>query len=178
MRKDADPEHADWKTKYCEELLRTKSRTKAALVTPYPWDSIYKMLHEKYSEYDQKFADMVHMVETRLVAWAEEEIWNSLSDATNAKDRAWIADRILSKMDRERWGDKLDVKHTGAIQHLLPQQRLMLLGEAAADQAVFIAEGNVPKQLGTGEPVPMDFGSIERKKSDEEDVIDAEVINE
>ena len=130
-RKDKGAD-VDFRVKYCEELLKTKSRNKAAMVTPYSPEEIYQMLNENYSSYDRAFAEMVHFTEMRLVAWAEEVIWESLNDAKFPKDRAWIAKEILKVRDRQRWGDKLDVSVTATHTHrhkLDPGTTLKLLEE-------------------------------------------------
>ncbi len=133
-RNDAPEEFADWRTKYCEALLATKSRVKAAEVTPYSYEQIYQMLNEKYASFDQNFSEMVHQTEMRLVAWAEEVIWTSLEEANTPKDRAWIAKEILKVRDRQRWGDKLDIGVTGSIAHQHMLDRGAVLKQLAAEQ--------------------------------------------
>ena len=133
--KEVTMDQPDWRVAFCEELIKTKSRKKACLVTPYNQDEIYKKLHERYTEFDQRFADMVHLAEMQLVAWAEEVIWQSLGDATTPKDRAWIAKEILKVRDRPRWGDKLDIAMTGTITHKSEVDRRHLLLEASKDIA-------------------------------------------
>jgi len=117
--KKENASNADWRVKFCEKLLETKSRVEASTVTPYSPDEIYQMLNEGYTSYDPKFAEMVHFVEMRFVAWAEEEMWLSLADAQHPKDRAWIAKEILKVRDRNRWGDKLDVSVKATHVHTL-----------------------------------------------------------
>ncbi len=137
-RNDAAEEHADWRIKYCEALLATKSRVRAAEVTPYTYESIYMMLNEKYSAFDKEFSEMVHQTEMRLVAWAEEVMWNSLGEATSPKDKAWIAKEILKVRDRPRWGDKLDIGVAGSVvpQHILDRGKI--LAELAAEQQTYL----------------------------------------
>lgn len=137
-RNDEGEEHADWRIKYCEALLATKSRVRAAEVTPYPYETIYMMLNEKYSSYDKDFTEMVHQTEMRLVAWAEEVMWNSLGEATTPKDRAWIAKEILKVRDRPRWGDKLDIGVAGSVVHQHVLDRGKILAELAAEQQTFM----------------------------------------
>lgn len=180
-RKDKDPEHHDWRVKFCEELLRTKSRSQASLVTPYSEDEIYMMLNEKYSSFDTKFAEMVHLVEMRMVAWAESEIWTSLEQAKTPKDKAWIAKEILKVRDRQRWGDKLDVNVSGSIQHRLPEQRARLMIELVGDQKNWLESGLKHQQqlpATTSESVPIDFGYNDRvtRMKEKEEVIDVEPI--
>jgi hypothetical protein len=140
--KDSSPENSDWRLRYCEELLKTKSRIKSSLVTPYSADEIYQRLNDKYTSYDKDFAEMVHLTEMQLVAWAEEEIWNALEDAQHPKDRAWIAKEILKVRDRPRWGDKLDVnvqsKHTHT--HILDRGKVLAELEADRREYFEIAE--------------------------------------
>lgn len=131
--KESLPENHDWKLAYCEELLKTKSKKKACLVTPYDQDEIYKRLNEKYTEYDAKFAEMVHLTEMQMVAWAEEVIWTALGEETKPKDRAWIAKEILKVRDRPRWGDKLDISMSGSITHKTEETKRVILLEASED---------------------------------------------
>lgn len=135
-KNDEAEEHADWRVKYCEELLKSKSRNKAALVTPYSPEQIYQKLNEKYTDYDAAFTEMVHLTEMRMVAWAEEEMWASLGDAEHPKDRAWIAKEILKVRDRLRWGDKLDVNVQATHTHQLID-RGKLLGQLEEERRMF-----------------------------------------
>lgn len=140
-----EEQHPDWKVAYCLELLKTKSKKAACLVTPYNQDEIYKRLNEKYTEYDQQFAEMVHLAEMQLVAWAEEVIWTSLGEATSPKDRAWIAKEILKVRDRPRWGDKLDINMSGTITHRTETDRKVLLLKASEDiSKLFDVKPSVP----------------------------------
>lgn len=151
--KEEQEEAHDWRVDYCLELLKTKSKKKACLVTPYNQDEIYKRLNEKYTEYDQQFAEMVHLAEMQLVAWAEEVIWTSLGEATTAKDRAWIAKEILKVRDRPRWGDKLDISMTGTITHRAESDRRTLLLKASEDiNKLFEVKPEVP-MLPAGEVI-------------------------
>lgn len=154
-------EQYDWRVDYCNELLSTKSRKKACLVTPYTQDEIYKRLNEKYSEYDQQFSEMVHLSEMQLVAWAEELMWESLGEAKTAKDKAWIAKEILKVRDRPRWGDKLDISMTGTITHKSEESRRHLLLEASRDiAALFEVKPEVPL-LPSGEIIEAEEMEIE-----------------
>jgi hypothetical protein len=154
-RNDEPEEHHDFRFKFCEELLKTKSRNKASLATPYSPEQIYQMLNENYSTYDKEFAEMVHLTEMRMVAWAEEVMWESLNDATNPKDKAWIAKEILKVRDRPRWGDKLDVQVGGTIIHRLPEQRMKLLKELEADQRLSL-QALDQKRLSAGETIDVE----------------------
>lgn len=139
-KKDEAPEVQDWKIRYCESLLSCRgSRIKAALVTPYSPDQIYKMLNERYTEYDREFSEMVHLTEMQLVAFAEEVIWQALDDAKFPKERAWIAKEILKVRDRQRWGDKLDVTMSGTVNHKHSIDRQALLLEASKDISLLLA---------------------------------------
>lgn len=157
---DVAPENHSWRTDFCEALLVHKSRTKAALVTPYTPETIYKMLNERYTEYDREFAEMVHLAEMRLVAWAEETIWAALDEATLPKDKAWIAKEILKVRDRQRWGDKLDINMTGHVTHTAQVNKEALLLEASKEISGFLAAPKEVKALPQG------------------DVVDAEVVND
>lgn len=174
-RLDQDPEHHDWQLRFCEELLNTKSRKKASLVTPYDEDTIYRMLHEKYKEYDANFAEMVHLVEMRMVARAEEIIWKAMEDATSPKDRAWIAKEILKVRERGKWGDKLDVSVNTTIRHMLPGERQKLMASMVDDQNKFFQNHEqkaLPSEI--TESIPMDFGSMTRRER--ESVIEGELV--
>lgn len=136
-KKDKEETLADWRVNYCNEILKSKSRVKAASVTPYTYEEIYQMLNDKYSSYDKDFAEMVHLTEMKLIGWAEEEIWLALNDATSPKDRAWIAKEILKVRDRQRWGDKLDVNVQSTHTHKMEIDRGKLLLELEADRRGF-----------------------------------------
>lgn len=159
-RKDEDPEHADWRVRYCEALLVTKSRVRAAESTPYPYETIYMMLNEKYASFDKDFAEMVHQTEMRLVAWAEEVMWTSLSEATAPKDKAWIAKEILKVRDRPRWGDKLDIGVAGNVVHQHVLDRGKILAELAAEQQTFMPAPKLAiaahAEVLDVEPIPLD----------------------
>lgn len=148
---DSRPEDHGWRVAYCDALLAHKgNRNRAAEVTPYSADEIYKKLNERYTEYDREFAELVHLTEMRLVAWAEGEIWAALDEATSAKDKAWIAKEILKVRDRQRWGDKLDINMSGNITHTAKVDKEALLLEASKDLKLLLA----PKEpLALPEPV-------------------------
>lgn len=136
-------ENADFRLRFCEKLLETKSRNKAALVTPYTPEQIYQMLNENYTSYDKEFAEMVHFTEMRLVAWAEEEIWTALEEAQHPKDRAWIAKEILKVRDRKRWGDKLDVSVQSTHTHTMIDSGKMMAALEEDRRAFFDRTGTM-----------------------------------
>lgn len=141
-----DEGNHDWMLKYCQELLKTKSRNRSASVTPYSPDQIYQMLNEKYSSYDREFSELVHQTEMRLVAWAEELMWKSLDDSTNPKDTAWIAKEILKVRDRQRWGDKLDISVQASHVHRHELDRGKMLLSLESDRREFFIQ-STQKQL-------------------------------
>lgn len=143
--KEDSVENFDWKLAYCDELRKTRSKKKACLVTPYDEGEIYKRLNEKYTEYDQVFAEMVHLTEMEMVSWAEELMWESLGEATTPKDKAWIAKEILKVRDRVRWGDKLDINMSGSITHKSEETKRVLLLKASEDiERLFAVKPEVP----------------------------------
>lgn len=150
--KDSEPEFADWRSLFCQELLRTSSRVLASEVTPYKYEEIHKKLNDNYAEYDKQFAEMVHLTEMRQLAEAEQTIWTSLREAQSPKDKAWIAERILKARDRMRWGDKLDVNVGGTIINRFEVNKQKLLAELSADQQRFF-DKHPTKQLEAGDIV-------------------------
>lgn len=153
---DADPEHADWRAKYCEKLLETKNRATACEATPYNYDTIYKKLNPKYSEYDQEFFDMVHAVEMKLLAYAEEIMYTALDNEPSWRNKAWIAKEVLKVRDRERWSDKLDIsiEHKGVVKFEANRQRM--LAELAQEQVAQLKPAQ--KALESGQ---MDYVDVE-----------------
>lgn len=150
----------DWRMQYCERLAETKNRSTASDATPYSYDEIYKKLNPKYSEYDKDFAEMVHAVEMRFLANAEEIMYTAMDHEPSWRNKAWIAKEILKVRDRDRWSDKLDisVEHKGVVRFEANRQKM--LAELAEEQ--FSTLPPARKALGSGEA----------------DYIEAEVVRE
>src|SRR5690606_25154381 len=70
----------DWRQRYVERYLATRSRVEAATATPYTWEAIRKKLEPAKSEYDPVFVDMLAAAESRLLDRAETIIHAALED--------------------------------------------------------------------------------------------------
>lgn len=171
-KKDANLEHMDWKEKFCRELIRCKgNREKAAAVTPYTPDTIYRMLNENYSEYDKDFSEQVHIYEMRLASVAEEAVWNALDQSMQLDDprtTAWIGLNILKARDRKRWGDELRVKADVKHEHTWTIKRENMINVLVADQQKFFESKGLC--LPSGEK-----NVIELKQPE---YVDAELVND
>ncbi len=139
-----------WQDIYLKKLEEFKgNRAKASEFTPYSWETILQMISPGYTEFDDVFAKRVRSVELKLSAYAEETMYEMLmpeyhgdmESSKIAQTRAWIADRILQKVDRERWGNKVDMKVEGKVRHEFHdrQVRINLLVE---EQKRFLSDGS------------------------------------
>lgn len=171
-KKDANLEHMDWKDKFCRELVACKgNREKAAAVTPYTPDTIYRMLNDNYSEYDKDFAEKVHIYEMRLSSVAEEAVWDALDQSMQGNDprtTAWIGLNILKVRDKKRWGDELRVKADVKHEHTWTVKRENMINVLVADQQKFFESKGL--SLPSGERT-----SVELKQPE---YVDAEVVND
>jgi hypothetical protein len=134
-RPSLETEDPEWRLKFCEEYLKTKSRVKAAEVTPYAYSSIMRKMDPNKTEYDRTFTEMVAQTEARLLDRAEQILHESLELEPSHRNKAWIAKEILKARDRQRWGDKVDVHVAGTVQHTLDRGRA--LSELAERQEKF-----------------------------------------
>lgn len=161
-RPTKEVEDPDWRARFCEVLLATKSRLTAAEATPYNYDTIYKMLNENYSEYDKHFAEMVHLTEMRFVARAEQVFWEALEQEPSPRNRGWLAKEALKVLDRKRWSDKLDVsiEHKGVIKFEANRQRM--LAELAEEQMVALEPAR--KALSDGKSDYIEVTDVEEVK--------------
>lgn len=124
-----------WQQEYCEALIRFNgNKEKAAQVTPYSFEQIYEMTNPTYGSYDSEFSKMVLSTELKLAAKAEEMVFSALSEenfvdlhtAKIAQTKVWIATKILEKMDKNRWGKDLNVRHSGSINHIqIPREKIL-----------------------------------------------------
>lgn len=158
-----------WQQLFCEELVRQNgNRHKASLVTPYSFETINQMLTPQYTEYDEKFARMVRATELQLAAYAEElimstlapENFDSLETAKIAQTKAWIASKVLEKLDDSRWGKKMNIDMRGEIRHTaLNGARQNLIANLVDEQQMFM------QKRGLALPAARD-------------IVDAEVVSE
>lgn len=151
-RNDEDPEHADWKIKFCEAYAGLRSRNQAAAVTPYKPAEIAKFLSPRFKEYDPNFAEMVHAVEMQLAGRAEELVWKSLEDASSQsspKDVAWIGINVLKNLPNSGWGNqRVDLNISGTVVNRFEIDRKQLIAEIVADQQDHFERNR--KQIGSG----------------------------
>jgi len=151
-RQSLELQDPEWRQRYIEEYLRTKSRVKAAAVTPYSWESIRKKLEPHKSEYDPVFVEMLSAAESKLLDRAEEVIYEALEDPKeSSRNRAWTAFQLLKVRDRQRYGDKIDISVTGSVQHQLDRGRV--LAQLADSQQEFLDKQKETLALTEGEPV-------------------------
>ena len=155
-RPSLEKEQPDWRLAFCEEYLKTKSRLAASKVTPYAYDSILKKMDPNKTDYDPVFVDMVAQTESKLLDRAEQIMYESLELEPIHRNKAWIASAILKARDRQRWGDKVDIKIEGTMRHTLDRGRTM--NELAASQEKFFEKT--------------------RPQLEAENVIEAEVVEE
>lgn len=165
-KEELDPEqNAGWEMRYCEALYETANPYKAAAVTPYDYQTIYKMLSENYPEYRKDFAEMVQEIRMRFCADMQERVVSAAKDPnTPARDVAWIGFQWLERQDKQQWSRQL--VHSGTIKHeaigptMSREDRLALL---LAEQKKFMQ----PRAA-------IEAGEVEA----DQDVVEAEVVTE
>lgn len=150
-RTSLEMQDPDWRQRYIEEYLKTRSRVKAADVTPYTWETIRKKLEPHKSEFDPVLVDMLSAAESRLLDRAEELIYSALEDETAPRNRAWIAQQILRARDRHRWSEKVDISITGSITHQLDRGKV--LAQLADSQREFLESQKESLALSEGTPI-------------------------
>lgn len=170
----------DWKEKFCKDLIELDGdRAKAADRSPYTFSSILHKLNPADSEYDKDFSDMVRTTELRISAIAEAMLVGSLrrgwGDPDHLPDRdtaliletqARISERIVSKLDPDRWGKKVDLRHSGEIQHSHQHQieiKATKIESLMEEQRLFLTR--------KGQNLPI---AIPEKTETSEDIIEAE----
>lgn len=116
-KEQLDPSLADWRQKFCTDLFEGRSRLKAAQGSPHSYEYIYKMLNERYPEYDKHFAELVHVTEMRMCASIEDDYVASIDAMPHGFQKAIAADKFLSKRDPSRWSDRIEMRHSGTVQH-------------------------------------------------------------
>jgi len=134
-RNDVKADDHDWRLAYTEEYMRTNSREKAALVTPYSATSILKMMQPGDTSYDKQLADMVGIAEQMIINRASAAALDALDEAikqgADAKTKAWIALGIL-KTHPKGWQQKMELNVTGSVKFELDRGRVV--AELLADQ--------------------------------------------
>lgn len=152
-RNDVKADDHDWRLAYVEEYMRTNSREKASLVTPYSPTSIITMLQQGRTEYDKQLAEMVATAEQMIVNRVSAAALNALDEAirqgADAKTKAWIALGIL-KTHPKGWQQKMELNVTGSVKFELDRGRLV--GELLADQQRYF-QGTRPLALVAGDVV-------------------------
>jgi len=121
----------NWKQDFCDALIKFNgNRQKAASVTPYAFKTILEKLRPGYTSYDKDFSEMVRAVELSISARSEEILIESamrfenidkvdLATAKVLDVAARINEKVIQKLDSDRWGRRLDVAVTGVVKHQL-----------------------------------------------------------
>lgn len=152
-RKDEVEGNHDWRLAYVEEYLRTSSREKASMVTPYKPSTILSMLHPSKTEYDKQFAEMVgtaeQMIVDRVSSVALDALNEAVAQGADAKTKAWIALGIL-KTHPKGWQQKMELNVTGSVKFELDRGRQV--AELLADQQRYFANTR-PLALVSGDVV-------------------------
>ena len=155
-RNDVKADDHDWRLAFVEEYMRTNSREKAALVTPYSATSILKMLHAGDTSYDKSLADMVGIAEQMIVNRASAAALDALDEAiqqgADAKTKAWIALGIL-KTHPKGWQQKMELNVTGSVKFELDRGRQV--AELLADQQRYF-QATRPLALVAGDVVDVE----------------------
>lgn len=132
-RPSKDESQPTWRQDFCTALVKENgNREKASAATPYDFRTITQKINPNYTSYDKEFAEMVRATELSISAKAEEMLNKALAEFENPNmkmDRAKIldvqariAEKIVQKMDHERWGKRMNVEVSGQINHkLIPQ---------------------------------------------------------
>lgn len=183
-RLDQTEETDGWMHDFCAEYLKTKNKHKAALVTPYKYHSIIAKLNPAKSEYDERFASLVHSCDMQLLEWAKETVYTSLQEAIDQGLDPFTKSRIAMNIARyaanSDWGQqKMDVTHKGTIQ--FEARRALQLTEIAQSQREWHDKHRV-SLLESGERPSVDTMAVAEfdkifKRDDSEQVIEAEVVD-
>lgn len=132
-RPSKEEEQPTWREDFCAALLKENgNREKASHATPYSLKTLIQKLNVNYTSYDKEFSEMVRATELTISAKAEEMLNRALAEFEDGKiamDRAKIldvqariAEKIVQKMDHERWGKRMNLEVSGQINHkLIPQ---------------------------------------------------------
>lgn len=129
-----------WQDRFCEALVNPEdpadkgNRYKAALLTPYTWETISKKIQPGYTDFDEEFYEKVRAAELRIASEAESMLLSMLNEksfedfetAKISQAKAWYLTKVLEKMDKLRWGKEMNVKHSGQVNHnvqLLPPEK-------------------------------------------------------
>lgn len=162
-----------WREDFCAALKNCNgNRAKASRATPYSFKTITQKLDPNYTSYDKEFKEMVRATELEIAARAEE-LLNAAAlefeDSEIGMDRAKvldiqarIAEKVVSKMDHERWGKRVDMKIEGTIQHKLIPQGERIAKLMQEQREIFI---------GKGQSIPLAL-------PEKTDVVEGEVIEE
>jgi len=127
-RPPLDKGDKSWQIEFCKALYKNDgNREKASKVTPYDFDTIYTFLSQSHEYYDEDFARKVRITELKIAAKAEEMVLSLLDpsnfatvdDSRISQTKAWVGMKILEKLDKDRYGKEIGVKHSGTVKHEL-----------------------------------------------------------
>jgi hypothetical protein len=163
-RDDTDPGLADWRTKFCVDLLESKKMIVAVDRSPFSYATIGRRLNTNHAEFDQRLHDMVTETEARL-AWEVEGNINEDMDALPpGRDRALIGLKYLERRSPKRWNPVLEMKHSGNVVHshvaVGPGGGGTRLAELAESQATFF-KNHDPKALPEGDIIEAEVVEVE-----------------
>lgn len=174
-RPKLEDQQPTWREDFCAALLEFNgNRQKAAAKTPYDLKTILQKMNINYTSYDKEFAEMVRTTELTISARAEELMNKAVlefEDSNLSMDRAKIldiqarvAEKVVSKLDFERWGKRMNLEVSGQINHkVLPQ------GERIA--RIMTEQREIMAGKGLDLPIAL-------PQKTEHPVIDAEIVSE
>lgn len=159
----------EWKDKFVADMLKYNgNRSKAAAESPYSFTYILMMLDKNNDAYDEQFAEKVRECELSISAAAEEVLVSAalafsdgLPDNDTAKTldiAARISEKVVQKLDSDRWGKKVDLRHSGEVKHnhMLGSREERLAIALRAQQEFFGSKGiKVIGPLGNQEPLAL-----------------------
>jgi hypothetical protein len=159
---DVDPDLAEWRQQFCEDLYESKHLLVAVERSPFSYSTINRRLNPSHGEFDQRFHDMVAEVELKMCRELEGNLFEDIDSLPPGKDRAWIGLKILERRSPKRWNPVMEMKHSGAVQHVHGHIAIgaggSKMAELAESQALFFKENAKAIEAG------------------DEDIIEAEVI--
>lgn len=141
-----DKGNKHWQEDFCQELIKCNgNRDKAARATPYSFETIYTFLSPSHEYFDPDFARKVKVTELKIAAKAEEMVislldpgnYTDMFDTKIAQSKAWIGLKILEKLDKERYGKEINMKHSGSVEHRL-QSRETVIAQLVDEQKMFM----------------------------------------
>lgn len=155
-RLDAEPENSDWRVAFAREYLATANKVKAAAVTPYDAKTLIKMLDEKQTCYDKKFAEMVDNCDRQLLEAARELTFTGIKEAfapnsgVTPRDKVQMGTSVMKIAKGTDWNQqKVDISMSGTVK--FEAARAKLTSELVSEQRAHFQKVLERKQLESGE---------------------------